>query len=473
MRYILVMSCCAFMLAVGLPAYAQDRPNIILIVADDHGTDAIGAYGNSVIRTPAIDELAEKGTVFTRAHATVSSCSPSRSVLLTGLHNHANGMYGLEHWEHHFSSFDSVKSLPVLISEAGYKTARVGKYHIAPESVYDFDLVLSEGAANDMQSMARSPVEMAQKSKAFIKESKDPFFLYYATDDPHRAFPFDTGLKPNKFGNRPESYPGIKEVTYDPENVLVPPFLPDLPEVRAEVAEYYQSVSRVDQGVAALIKILEESGKSDNTIIFYLSDNGIAFPGAKTNLYQSGINLPLIVLDPRAKENGKTDLLVSWTDITPTILDYADIDTVSTEFQGLSIKDHVRDRKTIPRKAIYGSHTFHEVHMYYPMRMVRTDRYKLIQNFAHKFDFPFALDLEQSPTWKAFLKTDRDKFAGRPVENFLKRPQFELYDLKEDPQELNNLAYNPDYTEIKDDLTIQIHSFMRETDDPWHMLLDD
>ncbi|MFW6370809.1 MAG: sulfatase-like hydrolase/transferase [Bacteroidota bacterium] len=164
----------------------QGKPNIVLIVSDDHGTDALGCYGNPVIKTPALDALAENGTRFTNAFCTSPSCSPSRSVILTGNHNHNNGMYGLEHSFHHFSSFDQVKSLPVILAENSYRTARVGKFHIAPEEVYKFEEIFSSGTANqpDSVSLGRSPVEMAKLCKGFINEnSEKPFFLYYATDD--------------------------------------------------------------------------------------------------------------------------------------------------------------------------------------------------------------------------------------------------------------------------------------------------
>ncbi|MES2696985.1 MAG: sulfatase-like hydrolase/transferase, partial [Verrucomicrobiota bacterium] len=255
------------------------RPNILLIVADDHGTDAIGAYGNPVIKTPALDALAADGTRFTHAFCTTASCSPSRSVLLTGLHNHRNGMYGLEHQVHHFSSFNDVKSLPVLLGEAGYRTARIGKFHVAPESVYKFQTALSSGAANDPASLGRSPVEMADQTRALIAAKDErPFFLYFAVDDPHRAnlvLPsgkptFESYPKPNPFGNRPEGYPQIKPVTYRPVDVRVPSFLPDTPEARAELAEYYQAVSRLDQGIARLIQILKETGQYERTLIVYL-----------------------------------------------------------------------------------------------------------------------------------------------------------------------------------------------------------
>lgn len=455
-------------------AYAADRPNFVLIVADDHGLDAIGAYGNDVVQTPNLDRLAAEGVRFTNAHATVSSCSPSRSVLLTGKQNHENGMYGLQHWEHHFSSFDEIKSLPVMLSENGYRTGRVGKVHLAPDAVYMFDSPLSDGAANDMASVARSPTEMALLSEDFIA-ADGPFFLYFAADDPHRAFPFDTYPAPNTFGNRAEGYPGITHVEYRPEEVKVPAFLPDIPAVREELAQYYSSVSRLDQGVGALLTTLEKHGKLDDTVIIYLSDNGIAFPGAKTTLYQSGINLPLIVRDPESRRAGGdvSEALVSWVDIAPTVLEYAGAPIDDAELRGVSLKSHIQKSRKLKRKAVFGSHSFHEIHMYYPSRMIRTARYKLIHNIEPALDFPMALDLEQSSTWQAFLETGEEFYAGRATKAFFERPEFELYDLVDDPNELKNIAADPEYRELLDELRTELKKFMIDTKDPWLLSLDE
>ena len=210
----------------GAQPPAKDlRPNIVLIVADDHGREAVGCYGNKAVRTPHIDRLAAEGTRFSNAFCTVASCSPSRSVILTGMQSHSNGMYGLEHQQHHFSSFETIKSLPVLLQQAGYRTARIGKFHVAPETVYHFENVLQEGGVNNPASISRSPVEMADLCKAYInKTSSQPFFLYFATDDPHRSnmvLPdgtlFFDGSKPNAFGNREEGYPQIRNTVYKPE----------------------------------------------------------------------------------------------------------------------------------------------------------------------------------------------------------------------------------------------------------------
>src|SRR5690606_26630240 len=139
---------------------------------------AVGCYGNPVIKTPHIDRLAAEGTRFTNAFCTTASCSPSRSVLLTGLHNHANGMYGLEHAKHHFNSFNTVTSLPVLLEKEGYQTVRIGKFHVAPEKSYHFQQVLKGGKTNDPASVGRSPVAMADLCyPLFAESSEKPFFL--------------------------------------------------------------------------------------------------------------------------------------------------------------------------------------------------------------------------------------------------------------------------------------------------------
>lgn len=456
-------------------SHGQTKPNIVLIVSDDHGTDALGCYGNEVIKTPHLDNLAADGTRFTNAFCTSASCSPSRSVILTGLHNHQNGMYGLEHSFHHFDSFDDIKSLPVMLAERGYRTARIGKFHVAPESVYKFQKVLSKGAANDPASLGRSPVNMADLSSDFISERSDkPFFLYFATDDPHRSnifladgrISFDTYPHPNAFGNQKQGYPGVNAVTYHPEEVIVPAFLPDTKECREELAEYYQSVSRMDQGVGRLLEILRKAGKYENTLIIYLSDNGAAFPTAKTTLYEPGIRLPCIVKAPgHVSRSMVQDGMISWTDVTPTILDYAQAPVDSGTFYGRSFRQLVQTKAVPGWDEVYSAHALHEVTMYYPMRMVRDRRYKLIYNIAHPLPYPFALDLKQSPTW---ISTQNSAYFGkREKAKFIQRPMFELYDLEKDPGELNNLVEDDAHADILKRMIEKIKRFQAETNDPW------
>ncbi len=466
-----------FAFALAASAAAATRPNILLIVADDHGTDALGCYGNPAIKTPSLDALAADGTRFTHAFCTTASCSPSRSVILTGLHNHRNGMYGLEHQVHHFQSFDDVKSLPVLLGESGYRTARVGKFHIAPEAVYAFQTVLSGGAANDPASLGRSPVEMADRTRDVIAAKDErPFFLYYAVDDPHRSnlvLPsgkpsFESYPKPNPFGNRPAGYPQIKPVVYRPEEVVLPSYLPDTHETRAELAEYYQAVSRLDQGVGRLIQILKETGQYERTLIVYISDNGPAFPGAKTTLYDAGMRLPCIIRQPGRKNPGAVQsAMITWADLTPTLLEFAGAKPPAAGFHGRSFTAGLDGAALAGRDEIYASHSLHEVTMYYPMRVVRTRRHKLIYNVAHELTYPFALDLIQSPTWISVQRAGGDHYAKRRIHDFLHRPEFELYDLEQDPDEVNNLAADPAHRELKAALIAKLKAFQVTTHDPW------
>lgn len=441
--------------------------NVILIVTDDQGLVA-GCYGNSVIKTPNIDALAADGTRFTHAFCTTSSCSPSRSVILTGMFNHANGMYGLEHEVHHFRSFDDVKSLPVLLDQAGYRTGRVGKYHVGPESVYHFDEVFGGNS--------RNPVDMAERSRKFLEDKSDkPFFLYYAPNDPHRgAVAKWAPLRPNSFGNeRPGQEPeGVVPVHYKPAEVIVPPFLPDTPACRAELAQYYESISRVDSGVGRLVEILTKAGKFDDTLIIYISDNGMPFPGAKTTAYEGGLNLPCIVRNPLAKKRGVVnDAFVSWVDITPTILDFAGAKAAKKaklQPQGRSFLPILEETKPAGWDEVYASHTFHEVTMYYPMRVVRSGNWKLIWNIAYPLSYPFASDLYGSATWQDVLKRGEGFMYGkRTVSEYEHRPQFELYDLDKDPDEFHNLAYEPAQHDRLVELQGKLKEFQKRTNDPW------
>ena len=435
--------------------------NVVLVVVDDLGYD-LGCYGNTAVKTPHLDRLAADGLLFTHAFCTSASCSASRSVILSGIYNHANGQYGHQHAEHHFSSFARVKSLSTRLAEAGYRTARIGKYHVAPESVYQFDEALPGNARNGVQ--------MADNCREFVSaNSEQPFFLYFCTADPHRGGGVGTGpLKPNLFGNKPE-YPGVRTERFDPADVIVPPFLPATATCRAELAQYYQSVSRLDQGIGRLIQDLKDAGHWDDTLFLFISDNGIAFQGAKTTTYEPGLRLPCIVRNPYATSRGvKTDAMVTWVDLAPTILEFAGLPASDPVLQGRSFFKVLSEPAAEGFDEIYASHTFHEITMYYPMRVARTRRYKLIWNVAHKLTYPSASDLFASATWQeALAKGPNARYGKRSVAEYLARPEFELYDLQADPHESNNLALQASHAETLEQLKGKLRGFQKRTNDPW------
>ncbi len=491
----------AFLLALlfTLPLRAAEK-NIVFIIADDL-SPTLGCYGDKVIKTPAIDALARDGMFFRNAFATTASCSASRSVVMSGLHNHANAQYGHQHDYHHFSAYPNVAALalPRVMAQAGYRTGHVGKYHVAPEVVFHYEQYFKGGNG-------RSPVEMADAAAEFIRaQDAKPFFLYYAVADPHRGGGEDetTPERPNLFGNLPKrgAFPQINEVFYKPEEMVVPPFLPDTPTSRAELAQYAQSVSRFDQGVARLVRILQDAGVYEKTLIVVTSDHGIAMPGGKTTVYEPGLRVPFVVRNPYAAKRGvASDALISHVDITPSLLDFGGgLDAATgapktpgkdpvakakrgvdsekenpgpriARYHGRSWVPILGEEKPVGWDVIHASHTFHEIQMYYPMRVVRDRDYKLIWNIAHPLPFPFASDLWAAPTWQAQWKQGPSAPYGvRTVGAYIQRPQFELFDMRVDPDERTNLAADPKHKATLDAYIAKLKTFEKQTSDPWLM----
>ena len=464
----------------GLSATAAPR-NVVLFVTDDQSPDA-GCYGNLAARTPHLDRLATEGVLMSSAFCTTASCSASRSVILTGQYNHATGQYGHQHSYHHFRTYNGIRSLPVRLNSAGYRTCRIGKYHVGPEKVYKFETVL--------KANSRSPVEMANKCRPFLNAAdKRPYFLYFCTSDPHRGGgTVKAPYGPNAFGNRPFGFPGVEPIKHDPSRVFVHDFLPDTPVCRAELAQYYQSVSRIDQGLGRLIKLIKESGTYDQTMIIFTSDHGIAFPGAKTTLYEGGMRIPMVIRNPYGRRDGKPcNAMVTLADLTPTILDFARAKPKQPA-RAKRPKGKRKRRRTGPSNVLHGrsflsalesidprgwdevyaSHTFHEITMYYPMRVVRTRRYKLIWNLAHQLPYPFASDLWAAPTWQDIYRQGMSaKYGKRTVKAYIHRAKFELYDLVEDPHEVKNLAASPKHATRLKRLKEKLKAFQQRTRDPW------
>ncbi|QEG22815.1 sulfatase family protein [Mariniblastus fucicola] len=490
-------------------AAADDLPerNIVFFITDDE-SPTLGCYGDSVAITPNVDALAKDGVLFRNAFATTASCSASRSVVMTGLHNHKNGLYGHTHDFHKFNAYHNVisLSLPRVLANEGYRTAQIGKYHVAPEAVFRFEKTFGE--VNQ-----RNPVLMAERCREFINNRDDqrPFFLYFGTSDPHRSGGIDKNstleLKPNLFGNRPaqKSHKGIDEKFFDPQAVPVPDFLTDTAETREELAQYYQSCSRIDQGLGKLVEILKEAGVYDKTLIVFTSDHGMAFAGGKTTVYETGLHVPFVVRNPYDKRRGfETDAMISHVDITPSLLDFAggldsktngpkkwiDPDKFWKEqrlfgrdnrsgrnkfksYQGKSWMPVLAGEASQHHQAIFASHTFHEITMYYPMRVVRDKKFKLIWNIAHGLDYPFATDLWVASSWQAQFRKGPDAMYGlKTVDQYIHRPKFELYDMENDPGESTNLADSPQHASVLKEYQLKLKSMQKELEDPWIMKWD-
>lgn len=341
-----------------------------------------------------------------------------------------------------------------MLKAGGYRTCIIGKFHVLPEANYAF-----ETKADQQTQGARNSVRMAENAEAFIKQADPrPFFVYYSSTDPHRA----------KQGYANEGkYPGVTPVKFDPAHIKVPPFLPDQPETRQDLAEYYESVARLDQGVGRMLQALKDTGHDDDTLVIFMSDNGIPFPGAKTGQYDPGVNLPLICRLPGQKAGQVSKAMVTWADITPTILDYTGTAGPKYALHGASFLKAMNDPAWSARETVFLSHTFHEATMYYPMRTLRSAKYKFIMNIASPLPFPFASDLYASPTWQGALKRQDSTYGNRAMTAFLQRPRFELYDLEHDPHEVVNLADKTEYAQTVAKLTAELKQQQQKTADPW------
>lgn len=477
--------------------------NIIFFITDDE-SPTLGCYGDRVAKTPAIDALAKDGTLFLNAFATTASCSASRSVVLSGLHNHANGQYGHQHSFHKFSSYFNVigLSLPRNLSKAGYRSGQIGKYHVSPEEVFRFDEYI--------KGNPRNAVQMANQAKEFITaENEKPFFLYFATSDPHRGGGIDRNsklkLKPDMFGNKQDRKPhdGVNEVFYQPKQVPIPSFLPDTPETREELAQYYQSVSRIDQGVAKLVEILKDAELYDKTLIVFTSDHGMAFAGGKTTVYEGGLRVPFVVRNPYEKKRGiRHQAMISHIDITPTLLDFAGaLDTQRNrplqwedpgkafpapqttgpkDNRGVSAKlSSYHGKSWLPVlgepmashwDSIFASHTFHEIQMYYPMRVFRDKKFKLIWNIAHPLPYPFASDLWAASSFQAqYQQSLSAPYGKKTVRQYIHRPEFEFFKIDQDPEESNNLAGKPKFSDQLESYKEKLKSAQKKFQDPWVM----
>ena len=421
--------------------------NAVLILADDWSRLA-GCYGSPVIQTPFIDRFAERGVVFDQAFCTSPSCAVSRACILTGQHAHTHGQYGHCHDIHGFRTHAWMSSVPKDFRAAGFATACIGKKHVAPDEVYPFEFDRPGGGGADRVAAAAQ----------FLSENKDhPFYLHVGLSEPHRV---KLG-----FGNE-QPHPSITPVTYAPEDVVVPPFLPDLPAVRRDLAAYYQAVSRFDSYVGALLQAIEEAGRADDTLIIVSTDHAMPFPGAKASMFDSGHHCPFILRAGAQSPVGRNNALMNWTNIRPTL----------HEWCGVPAPDDLPARSLLPIldepnpqgwDETYFSHCFHEVMDYNPYRVLRGRRYKFVRNLAPGLKAPFPTDLYRSPTWSAARENEVAMMGERPTAHILSHAPEELYDLETDPVEAVNRIDDPALQQTVSEMRQKLLDFRVATKDPW------
>ncbi|XP_069608536.1 N-sulphoglucosamine sulphohydrolase [Ranitomeya imitator] len=460
---------------------AADSKNVLLIIGDDAGFES-DVYNNTAIQTPHLRELARRSVIFKNAFTSVSSCSPSRGAILTGLPQHQNGIYGLHQDVHHFNSFDEVRSLPLLLHQAGIRTGIIGKKHVGPEPVYPFDFAYTEENSSVLQ-VGRNITRIKLLVRKFL-QSKDqrPFFLYVAFHDPHRCGHSQPQYGPfcEKFGNGDPGMGRIPDWTpqyYIPEQVQVPYFIPDTPSARADLAAQYTTIGRMDQGIGLILSELRSAGQENDTLVIFSSDNGIPFPNGRTNLYWSGRAEPMLISSPgQPRCTGEvSQSFASLLDITPTVLDWFSIPYPDYKLFGKGVKLTGKSLLSVleaeqPWTTVFGSQSHHEITMYYPMRSVQHMQYLLIHNLNFKMPFPIDQDFYVSPTFQDLMNRTT---SGQPtnwfktLHNYYYRDRWELYDRSKDLNEVRNIAGDPEYYNVLQTMQEMLRKWQWETSDPW------
>ena len=431
-------------------ASSDDRPNILFAIADDWSFPHAPVYGDNVVKTPNFDRIASEGALFARSYCAAPTCTASRAGALTGQATHrlAEGanLYG--------TLPSRFKVYPDILEQAGYFVGFTGK---------GWGPGTPEGSGR-----TRNPAGPAFKSfdefLAQVPEDK-PFCFWFGSLYPHRAYEPGSGARS-----------GMK-----PEDVRVPGFLPDTPEVRDDILDYYYEVQLFDQQVGELLQALEASGRAKNTLVVVTSDNGMPFPHSKANLYDIGVHMPLAIRWPaRVKAGRKVDDFVSHTDFAPTFLEAAGLKP-PPDMTGKSLVGVLAKGRSLKREAIFFERERHANvragDLSYPMRGVRTKEFHYVWNpLPDRWPAgdpvrPGAAmgfgDIDGGPTKKLVVERREDQAISKYFHLACdKRPEEELFDLKNDPWQLQNVADKPEYAAARKKMRALLDKWMKGTADP-------
>ncbi len=454
----------------------QEKPNILICISDDQSWVHTSYAGESAIATPGFDRVASEGLYFSNAFCASPSCSPSRASILTG-----QEMWRLGEAANLFSAVPrklEKLSFPLLLKEQGYHIGYTQKgwspndFHVYNWEEYPLGEAYNE---RTLQAPTSGIVfnNYATNFKEFLnrRSGDKPFFFWFGSSEPHRKFEENSGLK---YG-------------LDPEKVLVPGFLPDVPEIRNDLADYLMEIQWVDQHLSKMIDMLHARGLLDNTIIIVTSDNGMAFPSAKNNLYEYGIHMPLAIQWNKGINKGgrQIDDLVSLTDLAPTLLECAGV-TPPEEVTGKSLLNIFNSASSgmveENRKYVFAGKERHtlcrEGDLPYPQRSVRDYRFLYIRNLEPDrwpAGSPHTLsvhgwiygDIDESPTQNYLLEHSQE-IDVKPYfsQAMALRPLEEFFDVLEDPACRNNLADLKEFQQDKERLSSVLDSYLEQTGDP-------
>jgi uncharacterized sulfatase len=428
--------------------------NVVIFIADDLGAHDIGPYGNRVVRTPNLDRLASESLVFSEAFASSPTCSPSRASIYTGLFPFRNGAHA-----NHTGIRDNVQTLPVYMKSLGYRVGLAGKLHVGPMELYPFELIHNTnvpepGYENKGVLWTDLIMEPVDEWLAEVSGKKDPFVLIVNDHSPHVVWP-----------ENPE---------YNPSEADIPDRHINTEDTRKSRARYYTDITKMDGNVGKLMKSLEKHGLDENTVVVFTADQGPQWAFGKWNLYDYGIQVPLMVKWPGVVKGGKTaNALVSLVDIVPTVIEIAGGEAPSQPeaIDGESLVPLLQGKRFFHRDTIFASHTGDGTMNRAPMRAIRTERYKYILNLAPEIVYNTHMNKAKDHDggreyWSSWEKRSyQTEHSASVLWRYHNRPAEELFDVNKDPDETVNLAADPLYAEIMEKFRTEMGRWREQQSD--------
>lgn len=437
----------------------RDRLNVVLITADDLNYSSVGYMGCPISQiTPNLDQLASNGVVFHNAYVNIAVSQPSRAVLATGLYSHKNGVEGFYHTD---------KPIPTVMSvfrENGYLTGIAGKLdHSTPIASYQWDTQVDQPDLGE----GRDPKRYYDVFNQFVKEAKEKgkaFYFMANSHDPHAPF---HGSEREKKEYPDKRFPDASKV-YTAEDMVVPDFIINSEKGRTELAQYYSSVRRLDDMVGAIMRVLKEQDMEDNTLVMFLSDNGMDFPFAKTNCYLNSNKTPWIVKWPGVVTPGSVDNshFISTIDFMPTVLEACKI-PFNAAIDGQSFAPVLRGKRQADRNRVFTQFYETSGKKRYPMFAVHDAYYCYIYN-----SWSDGQTIFKNCSWAgmAFRSMEEESQTDNQVKQrldfFKYRTKEELYDVKNDPDGLHNLIDDPKYSNVAKQYKACLRQWMKEQDIP-------
>jgi arylsulfatase A-like enzyme len=441
--------------ALGSSTFAA-KPNILFLLSDDHSYPFLSCYGDKNVKTPTLDQLAAEGMKFHRFFTAAPQCVPSRAALLTGRSPVAARIT-------RFSAplaKDEITFPELLRSQAGYFTGICGRsYHLDGSGKHSGSEMNEIFEKNKLKTFAQrvdflnvcEDNLVASQLETFLdqKPAEKPFFMWANFSDPHHEWSAPAEYRP------------------DPATLKLPAHWPDLPGVRAQLADHCAEVNRLDSTVAGVLAVLKKRGLLDSTIIVFIGDNGAALPHGKGSLYDPGCNVPCVVRWPGVVKPGtESRALLSGEDLAPTLLAAAGV-ALSPKMSGVSFLTLLKGETHQPRKHVFlerGPHGNAPVVLgmsnsgYDLSRAVRSDRYKLIYNCTPWLPYS-PVDSAGGAAWNQMRQAkEQGKLSAGLVATYFTtpRPVYELYDLDADPSELNNLSGKPEHAAVERSLRLAL-----------------